>query len=128
MSYIFKKYEFPDEATAKTRIAALPTDEEGNPIHKHSIKDLGYLWITEPTYDEEGNEISEGTKANLYSVDVLWSKDEILQSEEQTVDGVTHIVQTVKYPYGWASKEIQYDETWRSINGAHKFIGWKFFE
>ena len=125
---IFKKYEFDSEATAKTRIASLPTDEEGNPTHHHSIKELGYLWITEPTYDEEGNEVSEGTKASVYSVDVLWSKDEILQTEEQTVDGVTHIVETVKYPYGWASKEIQYDETWRSINGAHKFIGWKFYE
>ena len=128
MSYIFKKYEFPDEATAKTRIAALPTDEEGNLIHKHSVKELGYLWIVEPTYDEEGNELSEGTKANVYSVDVLWNREEIVTYEEQTIDGVTNIVATVKYPYGWSSKEIQYNESWVSINGAHKFLGWKFYE
>ena len=101
---IFKKYEFPDEATAKTRIAALPTDEEGNPIHKHSIKELGYLWIAEPTYDEEGNEVSVGTKANVSSVDVLW-KD---QEED------------------WSDVEIQYDESWVSPNGAHRFLGWSF--
>ena len=126
MNGIFKKYEFQDEATAKTRIAALPTDEEGN--HKHSVVELGYLWITEPTFDEEGNELTAGTKASVYSVDVLWNRDEIITYEEQTVDGVTHNVATVNYPYGWASKEIQYNENWVSINGAHKFGGWKFFE
>ena len=121
MSYIFKKYEFQDEATAKTRIAALGE-------HNHTVVELGYLWITEPTYDEEGNEVSEGTKANVYSVDVLWNREEIVTYEEQTVDGVTNIVATVTYPYGWSSKEIQYNESWISINGAHKFLGWKFFE
>jgi len=102
---IFKKYEFDSEATAKTRIAALPTDEEGNPTHHHSIKELGYLWITEPTFDEEGNEVSEGTKASVYSVDVLWNQEEDVS---------------------WSSYEIQYDESWVNPNGAHKFIGWTF--
>ena len=103
---IFKKYEFQDEATAKTRIAALPTDEDGNPTHNHSVVELGYLWITEPTYDEEGNELTAGTKASVYSVDVLW-KD---QAED------------------WSDVEIQYDESWVSHNGAHRFGGWKFYE
>lgn len=97
MSYIFKKYEFQDEDTAKTRIAALGE-------HNHSVVELGYLWITEPTYDEEGNEISAGTKASVYSVDVLW-KD---QEED------------------WSGVEIQYDESWVSPNGAHRFLGWSF--
>ena len=97
MSYIFKKYEFQDEDTAKTRIAALGE-------HNHTVVELGYLWITEPTYDEEGNEVSVGTKANVYSVDVLW-KD---QEED------------------WSDVEIQYDESWVSPNGAHRFLGWSF--
>ena len=98
MSYIFKKYEFQDEDTAKTRIAALGE-------HNHTVVELGYLWITEPTYDEEGNEVSVGTKANVYSVDVLWDQEEDVS---------------------WSSYEIQYDESWVSPNGAHRFLGWSF--
>lgn len=122
MSYIFKKYEFQDQDTANTRIEALP---EG---HKHSVVELGYLWITEPTFDEDGNEITSGVKSEKYSVDVLWCRDEIVTYEEQVVDGVTHNVATVTYPYGWASKEIQYQEDWVSTNGAHTFMGWQFYE
>ena len=103
MKYIFKKYEFDSEATAKTRIAALPTDEEGNVL-------------------------TEGVKANKYSVDMMWRYEDIVTYEEQIIDEVTHLVATVSYPYGWSSKEIQYNDTWINNNGAHEFSGWQFYE
>ena len=111
---IFKKYEFQDEETALTRINALPSDEDGNPTHSHAVVKLGFLWITEPTYDEEGNVVNQGVKSDKYSVDVLWFGSELLD-EEGVVD----------YPYGWVSKEVEYDETWIDQNGAHTFLGWK---
>ena len=58
MGYLFKKYEFDSQEQAEEKIAALPheTDEDGNeyPSHNHTIVKLGYLWITEPPYNEEG--------------------------------------------------------------------------
>ena len=62
----------------KQRIAALPsvTDDEGNehPAHNHTIVKLGYLWTTEPTYNEEGEVETEGIASDMYSVDVLWNE------------------------------------------------------
>ena len=115
MTRIFSKYEFQDEATALSRINALPSDDEGNPTHKHAIVKLGYLWITPPTYDENGDILTEGVQSDKYSVDVLWYRSELLD-ENGDVD----------YPYGWVSKEVDYDETWVGINGAHTFAGWTF--
>ena len=113
---IFKKYEFQDEETALTRIDALPSDNEGNPTHKHAVVKLGFLWITEPTYDQDGNVLTEGVKSDQYSVDVLWYSQELLDENGE-----------VDYPYGWVSKEVDYDEdTWVSVNGAHTFMGWTF--
>lgn len=100
---IFKKYEFDSETIAQQRIAAL-LDEEG--YTKHVVVELGYLWITEPTYDEEGNELTAGVKSDRYSVDVLW--------HDQEED--------------WSDVEIQYDESWISNNGAHTFYGYTFYE
>lgn len=135
MAHIFKKYEFQDEATAESRIAALPsaTDEEGNsyPTHSHTIVKLGYLVVTEGTYDEEGNELTAPVLSDKYSVDVLWNKEQILKVIEEAVyDGEGNLVKAavteVDYPYGWASKEVQYSESWVSPNGAHTFFGWNF--
>jgi hypothetical protein len=106
MGYLFKKYEFNSEEQALEKIAALPheTDDEGNeyPTHKHTVVKLGYLWTTEPTYDEEGNVETEGVASDKYSVDVLWS--ELDES-----------------PYGWKSYEISVEG-----NGVHTFAGWSF--
>jgi hypothetical protein len=115
---IFKKYEFSSELEAEAIIAGLPsaTDEEGNsyPTHKHSVVRLGYLWTTEPTFDEEGNVVTPGVQSDKYSVDVLWDGNSLLVDEE------------IVYPDGWEDAEIQYDPSWQSKNGYHTFGGWNF--
>ena len=112
---IFKKYEFESESLANTRIDALPSDDDGNPTHKHSIVHLGYLWIKPPVYGEDGTIITEGVRSAMYSVDVLWVEQDLLDENEE-----------IDYPYGWKSKEVQYDEDWINPNGAHTFLGWNF--
>lgn len=108
MGYLFKKYEFNSQEQAEQKIDALgtATDEDGNkyPTHKHTIVKLGYLWVTEPTFDEEGEIETEGVASDSYSVDVLWND---LDSS----------------PYGWASYEITVEG-----NGVHTFAGWNFNE
>ena len=103
---IFKKYEFNSQEQAEQKIAALPhdIDDEGNEwlSGNHTIVKLGYLWITEPTFDEEGEIETEGVASDSYSVDVLWND---LDSS----------------PYGWASYEITVED-----NGVHTFAGWNF--
>lgn len=135
MAHIFKKYEFQDEATALARIEALPsaTDEEGNtyPTHSHSIVKLGYLVQVPATFDEEGNELTPAVLSDKYSVDVLWNESEITQVDVEAVldeEGniVTPAETSIAFPYGWASKEVEYDESWVSQNGAHTFFGWSF--
>jgi len=77
MATLFKKYEFDSEEKVQSKIDALPhvQDEDGNdvPNHKHAIVKLGYLWTTEPTYNEEGEVETEGVRSTKYSVDVLWN-------------------------------------------------------
>jgi len=106
MGYLFKKYEFNSQEQAEEKIAALPhdTDIEGNeyPTHQHTIVKLGYLWVTEPTFDDEGNIETEGVASDKYSVDVLWNDLD-------------------ESPYGWKSYEITVEG-----NGAHTFAGWSF--
>lgn len=133
---MFKKYEFTDKATAQTRIAALPsqTDEDGNeyPAHSHTIVELGYLVKVDGTYDDEGNELTAPVLSDKYSVDVLWKASEITVEKEAAIldeDGnvITPAVTKIEYPYGWASKEVSYDEsTWSNPNGAHTFFGLSF--
>ena len=103
---IFKKYEFNSQEQAEEKIAALPhdTDDEGNQwlSGNHTIVKLGYLWVTEPTFDDEGNIETEGVASDSYSVDVLWNDLD-------------------ESPYGWKSYEITVEG-----NGAHTFAGWSF--
>jgi hypothetical protein len=103
---IFKKYEFNSQEQAEEKIAALPhdTDDEGNEylLGKHTIVKLGYLWVTEPTFDEEGEIETEGVASDKYSVDVLWNDLD-------------------ESPYGWKSYEITVEG-----NGVHTFAGWSF--
>ncbi len=105
---IFKKYEFNSQEQAEEKIAALPhyTDDEGNEwlSGNHTIVKLGYLWVTEPTFDEEGNIETEGVASDSYSVDVLWNDLD-------------------ESPYGWKSYEITVEG-----NGVHTFAGWNFNE
>ena len=91
MGYLFKKYEFTDQAEAEALIAGLPheTDEDGNeyPAHKHTIVKLGHVVVTPGEYEEnEDGELVETTPAVLadnYSVDVLWA-----DLEEQPTDWI----------------------------------------
>ena len=104
---LFKKYEFNSKEQAETKIAALPhtTDDltqESYLDGGHTIVKLGYLWITEPTIDIDGNIVTEGVASDKYSVDVLW------QGLESS-------------PYGWASYEINVEG-----NGVHTFAGRNF--
>ena len=103
---IFKKYEFNSQEQAEEKIAALPhdTDDEGNEwlSGNHTIVKLGYLWVTEPTFDDEGEIETDGVASDSYSVDVLWN-------------GLD------ESPYGWKSYEITVEG-----NGAHTFAGWSF--
>ena len=102
---LFKKYEFNSKEQAEQKIAALPHTTDDNVSYLdggHTIVHLGYLWIEEPTYDAEGELLTEGVTSDKYSVDVLW----------QDLDSS---------PYGWASYEITVEG-----NGAHTFLGRNF--
>jgi len=128
--YIFKKYEYPSQDLAETRIAALPhqEDEEGNehPSHSHTVVKLGYLFTEQPTFDEEGELLTEGVQSDMYSVDVLWKASEITVETEAAVldeegNVITPAVTEIDYPYGWVSKEIEVEG-----NGVHTFAGRNF--
>jgi len=102
MNYIFKKYEFTDEAAADALIDALPTaevDGETYPDHKHVIVKLGNVVVTPGEYDEDGNETTAPVLADNYSIDVLW----------QGID---------QQPEDWEDYEITLED-----NGVHTFFG-----
>jgi len=130
MKYLFRKYEFESQELAETRIAALPhtEDEEGNehPSHSHTVVKLGYLFTEQPTFDEEGELLTEGVQSDMYSVDVLWKASEITEETEAAVldeegNVITPAVTEIDYPYGWVSKEIEVEG-----NGVHTFAGRNF--
>ena len=130
MKYLFRKYEFESQELAETRIAALPhqEDEEGNehPSHSHTVVKLGYLFTEQPTFDEEGELLTEGVQSDMYSVDVLWKASEITVETEAAVldeegNVITPAVTEIDYPYGWVSKEIEVEG-----NGVHTFAGRNF--
>jgi len=60
------------------------------------------LWIEQPTYDEQGEIVTEGIASDKYSVDVLWSG-----LEEQ--------------PEDWVANEIVIED-----NGVHTFFGFDY--
>ena len=130
MKYLFKKYEFQDEATAQTRIDALPhseVDGESHPSHSHTVVKLGNIVVEQGTYDEEGEELTAPVLADKYSVDVLWNASEITEEVEAAVldeegNVITPAVTEIDYPYGWVSKEIEIEEG----NGVHTFAGWSY--
>ena len=131
MKYIFKKYEYPSQEIAETRIAALPhqEDEDGNehPSHSHTVVKLGNVVVEQGTYDEEGEELTAPVLADKYSVDVLWKASEITVETEAAVldeegNVITPAVTEIDYPYGWVSKEIEIEEG----NGVHTFAGRNF--
>ena len=108
------KYEFTNESTAKSKIAALgtATDDNGNiyPTHKHCVVELGNITITPGDYDEEGNEVEAPINSVMYHVDVLWKGLEPVDAEAETLD-YTH-------PDGWADYALEIED-----NGVHAFMG-----
>lgn len=121
------KYEFDDEASALSKIAALPhsTDEDGNshPSHSHTIVKLGHIVLEQAEYDEEGEETKAPVLSDKYSVDVLWNEPEITTVDVEAVlddEGmiVTPAVTSVDHPYGWKSKAIDLED-----EGVHGFFG-----
>ena len=117
MKYIFKKYEFETQELAEKRIAALPhteVDGESHPSHSHTVVKLGYIFTEQPTFDEDGEILTEGIQSDMYSVDVLWRASEITVTDEEGNE-------EIDYPYGWVSKEIEVEG-----NGVHTFLGRNF--
>ncbi len=105
------KYEFTNESTAKSKIAALgtATDDDGNtyPTHKHCIVELGNIVITPGDYDEEGNELEAPVLSEMYHVDVLWK--DLTINEDGDLDG-DHDT--------WDSYKVDIDS-----EGVHSFLG-----
>lgn len=108
---MFRKYEFTSESEAQQFIDALPseTDSEGNtyPTHNHAIVKLGFLWTNEPTYDENGDVITEGIRNTKYSVDVLWNGDALASWDSKMIWCVpvgVHIFGNKKAVDEWTAK------------------------
>ena len=116
MSIIFKKYEFKDKEQYQTALGKLPTKKDVDgvvyPDYTHSIVELGNIVIEEGEYDDDFQETKAPVLSNKYHVDVLWKKSEITQIDK---DGV----KSIKYPTGWVSKEIDFDNG----EGVHTFLG-----
>ena len=77
MNKVFRKYRFGSKGAFTTKLNALGTaeDMEGNivPSHPHLVKELGHEVVTEATYDEEGELLTEAVYGDAYLVDCLWS-------------------------------------------------------
>ena len=108
------KYEFTNESTAKSKIAALgtATDEDGNtyPTHKHTIVKLGYIVLEQGIYDEDGNETKAPVLSDKYHLDVLWKDLEPIDAEAEVLE--------YDHPYGWKSYAVNIND-----NGVHSFMG-----
>lgn len=68
----FRKYSFNSKEEVTTKINLLGVNEEGLPAHNHTIVHLGNIVLKPPTFDEEGNVITESVISDTYHVDVLW--------------------------------------------------------
>ena len=95
------KYEFDSKEQAEKKIASLGEEIDGvyYPDLYDSIVELGFLVITQGTYDPDGHEITPPVYSDKYSVDVLW-------------------LNRVQNPYGWAKYQINVQG-----EGAHSFFG-----
>jgi len=96
------KYEFFNKEQAQEKIAKLgvATDEDGNeyPTHKHAVVLLGHLVLTDGTYNEDGEVITEPILSDKYAVDVLWNELD-------------------DHPYGWGKYSLNV------ANPKHSFAG-----
>jgi len=106
---ITRKYEFVDEAEANASIDLL-RNKEGNITQ--SVVKLGYLTITPPQYDEEGNTIKEAVVSTKYAVDVSWSITP-LQSWEEFIVWPTPMG---IHNYGSSSQRDEYAKTYCELH------------
>ena len=108
------KYEFNDEASALSKIAALPhsTDEDGNeyPTHSHSIVKLGHIVLEQPEFDEDGEITKEAVLSENYHLDVLWDLSDSTDEDGELIKA--------DHPHGWKSASVELDS-----NGVHSFFG-----
>ena len=104
------KYAFnsKDQALDKIEGLGVEQDEDGNnyPTHKHTVVELGYEVLEEPTYDEDGEVLTDIVYGDKYLIDVLWVG---LEPDE---DG------EIDHPYGWKSYSVNIDG-----EGIHGFMG-----
>ena len=104
------KYEFTNESTAKSKIAALgtATGEDGNtyPTHKNCIVELCNFVITPVDFDE-GNELEAPVLSEMYHVDVLWK--DLTINEDGDLDGDHD---------AWDAYKVDIDS-----EGVHGFLG-----
>ena len=113
------KYEFTNESTAKSKIAALgtATGEDGNtyPTHKHCIVKLGYIVLEQGEYNQSGEQTKAPVLSDKFHVDVLWKGLEPVDAEAEVLSYVE--------PSGWESNRIELDN-----NGVHSFMGLDYQE
>ncbi len=109
------KYEFNSKEQADDKIAALGIEKQDDgkyyPTHNHTIIHLGYNVLEQPTFDVEGNILTEAVFGDKYMVDVLW---ENLEPDE---DG------KIDHPYGWKSYSVNIEG-----EGIHGFMGLNYQE
>ena len=95
------KYEFPDKETYDTCKLDIPhvieTDEDsGEDYFTYTSGDcvavLGNIIITEPTFDEDGNELTAAVHSDKWHVDVLWltaeAEVESFKEYKVSIDGL----------------------------------------
>ena len=96
------KYAFNSREQFQDKFDALHTvDEEGNsiPNFKFGVVQLGNIQLEAPTFDEEGEELTEEVLSVKWHVDVAWFEQE-------------------DHPYGWKSYNVDLDS-----EGMHGFSG-----
>ena len=92
------KYEFNNKQEALDKIKGLGVDDESNSTHNHTVVTLGFLAITQGTYNDDGEVITEPILSDKYAVDVLWNGLE-------------------EHPIGWEEHSVNVN------NPKHSFLG-----
>ena len=96
------KYAFNSREQFQNKFDALHTvDEEGNsiPNFRFSIVQLGNIQLEAPTFNEEGEVLTEAVLSEQWHVDSVWFEQE-------------------DHPYGWKTYNVNL-----SSEGMHGFAG-----
>ena len=101
------KYAFNSREQFQDKFDALHTvDEEGKliPNFKFGVVKLGNIQLEAPTFDEEGEVLTEAVLSEQWHVDVAWFEQE-------------------DHPYGWKSYNVDLDS-----EGMHGFAGLNYLD